>query len=236
MKARDVMTGDVVSIRPDDSVLDAAKAMLDRKISGLVVMDGGNLIGIMTEGDFLRRSETGTQRKRPRWLEYLVGPGRLADEYVHMSGRKVHEVMTHAVHSIQETDDIGEAVRIMEENSIKRVPVMYGRAVVGMITRADFMRAFVNSATDEAPPLTDEGIKQHLLAHLESQRWAPLGTIDVAVRGGVVTVTGVVLDDRQIAAVTVAAENIPGVKTVDNKLVWVEPVSGMAIGATGRQV
>ena len=95
MKVKDVMTSPVVSIEPESSVLEAIRIMLQRHISGLPVVDKeGRLVGILTEGDFLRRAETGTQRRRPRWLEYLVGPGRLADEYTRTHGRKVDEIMT----------------------------------------------------------------------------------------------------------------------------------------------
>src|SRR5882757_4619839 len=81
MKVKNVMTSPVVSIEPESAVLEAVRIMLQRHISGLPVVDKeGRLIGIVTEGDFLRRAETGTQRRRPRWLEYLVGPGRRADE------------------------------------------------------------------------------------------------------------------------------------------------------------
>ena len=95
MQCKDVMTRDVISVEPTDPVLKAARLMLENKISGLpVVNKAGELVGVVTEGDFLRRSEIGTQRRRPKWLEFIVGPGRLADEYVQTSGRKVEDVMT----------------------------------------------------------------------------------------------------------------------------------------------
>jgi CBS domain-containing protein len=98
MKASEVMTPEVETIRPDATVLEAAHAMLRRGVSGLPVVDAdGQLVGVVTEGDFLRRVETGTERRQPRWLEFLLGPGRLADKYVHSHGRKVEEVMTHEV-------------------------------------------------------------------------------------------------------------------------------------------
>ena len=88
------MTAPVVSIEPDAPVLQAVQIMLQRHISGLPVIDkDGNLVGMVTEGDFLRRIEVGTQRRRPRWLEFLVGPGRLADEYRRLHGRKVVRVV-----------------------------------------------------------------------------------------------------------------------------------------------
>jgi CBS domain-containing protein len=235
MKAREVMTADVISVRPDTSVLDAAKLMLDKKISGVLVMDGGKLVGILTEGDLLRRAEIGTARKRSRWLELLVGSGRLAEDYVQASGRKVNEVMTAEPLTLPHDSELEDVVRTFENNGIRRVPITYGKVVIGMITRADLIRAFVNTATQEAAiPLSDEDIRQRLLADLEKQRWAPIGVIDITVKGGVVTLTGAVLDERQIAAVGVAAENIPGVSKVDNQLVWIEPVSGMVVGTDNQ--
>jgi len=85
----------VITVEPDVAMLEAIRIVLERRISGLPVIDSdGRLVGILTEGDFLRRIETGTQRRRPRWLEFLVGPGRLADEYTRSHARKVGELMT----------------------------------------------------------------------------------------------------------------------------------------------
>jgi len=93
MQVKDVMSRQIVSIGPEAPVLDAVQLMLQHRISGLPVIDAsGNLQGVVTEGDFLRRAETGTQRKRARWIEFLMGPGRLASEYVRASGGKVGEV------------------------------------------------------------------------------------------------------------------------------------------------
>ena len=79
MKAADIMTGRVISVTPDASILECARLMLQHRISGLPVIDAaGNLVGIVSEGDFLRRVEAGTERKRARWLEFITGPARLA--------------------------------------------------------------------------------------------------------------------------------------------------------------
>src|SRR5215475_4213427 len=136
MKAKDVMTRNVISIASDASVLEALRLMLQHQISGLPVVDrAGRVAGMVTEGDFLRRAETGTQRRRPRWLEFLVGPGRLASEYVHTSGRRVDDVMTSEVHSVAEDAALDDIVRLMERYQIKRVPVLRGDKLVGMVTR-----------------------------------------------------------------------------------------------------
>jgi CBS domain-containing protein len=90
MQVKDVMTSPVISVEPDASIWQAVRIMLQRRISGLPVIDKhGRLVGMVTEGDFLRRAETGTQRRRPSWLEFLMGPGRLADEYTRSHGRKI---------------------------------------------------------------------------------------------------------------------------------------------------
>ena len=237
MKARDIMHADVISVRPDDSVLDAAKVMLERKISGLLVMDGGNLLGILTEGDLTRRSEIHTDRQRSRWLEFFVTPGRLADEYIHMSGRKVHEVMTHGVYTVPETADLREVVETMQKHHVKRVPVMVGNAVIGMITRADIVRAFVTTAeSSPAKSRTDDEIRRQLVTHLEKQKWSVPDLVNISVKDGVITFEGAVMDPRQMQAFEVAAENIPGVKKIHDRLIWIDPISGTAFDANNRVI
>lgn len=233
MKASDVMTRDIISVKPDASVFDAARLMLERNISGVPVTDGaGHLVGIVTEGDFLRRTEMGTQRHRPRWIEFIIGPGKLADEYVHSSGRKVSEVMTPDVYTVQENTPLDEVVRQMERHRIKRLPVMRGNTIVGIVSRSNLIRAFANIAREVKPLSADDAaIRERLLSQLSKERWAPVGTIDIFVRDGVVTLSGAIMDDRERQALHVAAENMPGVKKVEDHLVWIDPTSGMAIEA-----
>lgn len=233
MQVKDVMTQKVISAHEDDSVVDAARLMLQNRISGLPVLDKkGSLVGIVTEGDFLRRRELGTQRRRPRWLEFVIGPGRLADEYVHTAGRKVGEIMTLNPQFVTENDELVAVVEKMERYHIKRLPVMRDGRVIGIVSRANLMHALASFARDgEAPagsdtPGPDWAIRGEILAALGQQRWAP--DINVVVRNGVVDLWGVITDERERQALVVAAENIAGVKQVHDHLVWVEPMSGMA--------
>ncbi len=128
MLVRDVMTPNVISVTAGESVLEAVRLMLHNRISGLPVVDAsGKLVGMVTEGDFLRRSELGTERRRPKWIEFLIGPGRLARDYVHASGRKVEEVMTTDPVTVVEDDPLDAVVELMERRHIKRVPVIAER-------------------------------------------------------------------------------------------------------------
>src|SRR5262249_18414619 len=188
MRAADVMTPDPVCISPDASITDAIRLLLERKFSGLPVVDArGALVGIVTEGDLLRRTETGTQRKRPGWIEFLMGPGRLATEYVQTAGRKVSDVMTPQVRTVTEDAPLVEIVHLMERYQIKRVPVVRDSKLVGIATRANLLHALASVAAETKPgPASDTSIREQLYAELKSQRWAAVGLINIVVRNGVV--------------------------------------------------
>ena len=142
MKAADVMTTNVVSIHPNASISEAAQSMLLHRISGLpVIGERGDLVGIVTEGDLLRRVETGTLRDRSRWANFFVSPGQLASEYVQSHSRKVLDVMTPNPEVVREDTPITEIVLTMENKSVKRVPVVAGDKVVGIVSRADLVQA-----------------------------------------------------------------------------------------------
>jgi CBS domain-containing protein len=231
MKAKDVMTSPVVSVESDTPVLQAIRIMLQRRMSGLPVVDKeGRLIGIVTEGDFLRRAETGTQRRRARWLEFLVGPGRLAEEYTRSHGRKVDEVMTPDPVTVTEDTALDDIVKLMEKRQIKRVPVVRGERVVGIVSRANLLHALASVSREAKPAAqTDEAIRARLVEELGKQPWAPVALVNPIVRSGVVELWGTITDERERQALVVAAENIPGVKAVRDHLAWVDPTSGMAI-------
>jgi CBS domain-containing protein len=233
MNAGDVMTREVISVGRDTPIRQAIGLMLERHISGLpVVEEGGKLVGILTEGDLLRRGETGTARQRRHWLDLLLGPSRMAGEYVRTHGRRVGEIMTHEVVSVAEDTPLEEVVRLMEHHRIKRVPVVYGDSLLGLVSRADLLRALA-AAIDREPAAVggDAEIRERILAELAKTEWAPREGLTIAVEDGVVQLDGVVFDEKERAALRVAAENAPGVKGVEDHLVWVEPVSGTVIEA-----
>ena len=231
MKAKDIMSSPVVSVEADTPILQAVRIMLQRRVSGLPVVDkDGHLVGIVTEGDFLRRAETGTQRRRPRWLEFVIGPGRLAAEYTRSHARKVGEVMTPDPVTVTEHTALEDIVKLMEKRQIKRLPAVLGSYVVGIVSRANLLHALASVSREAKPAeLADETIRARLLEELGKQPWAPLALINPIVRNGVVELWGTITDERERQALVVAAENIPGVKAVRDHLAWVDATSGMVI-------
>ena len=235
MKAQDVMSRPVFSITPTDSVTSAIRMMLQNQVSGLPVIDAeGRLVGMITEGDLLRRAETGTEKQRPRWITFLLGPGRLADEYVHTHGRKISEIMTPDPLTVSIDTPLEVVVSLMEKRRIKRVPVMRDGKVVGIISRANLLHALAGLAHQATPTsLDDRAIRERLYDELQSQSWAPARSLDIIVRDGVVELWGTIFDERERQATIVAAENIPGVKGVEDHLAWVDPVTGVVVEGDG---
>jgi len=228
MQVKDIMTINVISIGADEAIVKAAGLMLQNRISGLPVIDKeGELVGMVTEGDFLRRGELGTQRRRPKWLEFIVGPGKLAEEYVRTSGRKVEDVMTPDPWTVRDDDSLETVVEMMERHHVKRLPVTRGGRMVGIVSRANLLHALATYASDlPAPAGGDSAIRASILAAFAKQDWAP--RVNVIVKDGVAELRGVVTDDRERQGLVVAAENVAGVKKVHDHLVWVEPISGLA--------
>jgi CBS domain-containing protein len=236
MQVRDVMTANVISISAQATILEAARSMLRNRISGLPVVDAeGRLVGIVTEGDFLRRSEIGTERRRPKWLEFVLGPGRMAEEYVHVAGRKVEDVMTRDPVSVGEDDDLQTIVELMERRRVKRLPVLRGGKIVGIISRANLMRALVSLArTEEAPAGGDAELRKRIVTAFAEQPWAP--HVDIVVKDSVAELWGTITDERERQACIVTAENVAGVRAVHDHLTWVEPISGMAFPSPEDQL
>jgi len=230
MRAHQIMTRNVITVTPGTSIVEAAKLMLDNHLSGLPVADGGGkLIGIVSEGDFLRRSEIGTQRKRPRWLQFFVGPNRAATEFVHASGRKVEEVMTRDPLVVTEETPLEEIVRLMEKNRVKRLPVMRNERLVGIVTRTNLLQAVASMARDVPDPTADDDhIRARIISAISNTDWRPIG-LQVTVRNGVVHLHGIVVNPNSRQAAIVAAENISGVKEVHDHLCFVDTYSGFYV-------
>jgi CBS domain-containing protein len=238
MKASDVMSSPVKTVGPRDTIRTAIETMLNSHMSGLPVVDSsGTLVGVISEGDLLRRTEIGTERRRPKWIEFLIGPGRAASDYVRTHGRFVDDLMTAEPAVVDADASLEEVVELMEKRRIKRVPIIRGGALVGIVTRSDLLRGLLaaeKAAAAAAPAATDdETIRTAILAELQKRDWMPPSAIRIEVSDGVVTLSGAILDERERDALRVAAENVAGVKAVNDQLVWIDPNSGAYLGAPG---
>jgi len=228
MKAVDIMTPRVITIHDDAPVAEAARLMLQDDISGLPVVDhSGKLVGIVTEGDFLRRVEAGTEIHRPHWLELMMEPGALATEYVHAHGRHVSDIMTRNVITVGENADLEGIVLLMEQLRVKRVVVTRDGQPTGMISRSNLLQALAKLGPELGETLaSDAAIRNQILAEMCALVWMPSASVNPVVRSGVVDLHGFVFDERERGALKVLAENIPGVTAVRDQLVLVQPCPG----------
>jgi CBS domain-containing protein len=232
MRAHQIMTRSVITVTPQTTIVDAANLMLERHVSGLPVVDtNGKLVGIVSEGDFIRRSEIGTGRKRGRWLRFILGPGKSASDFVHEHGRKVSEVMTKSPLTITEDTALADIVAMMERNNVKRLPVVRGDKVVGIVSRANLLQAVASLAREVTDPTADDDhIRNRIVDALEKHDWCPFG-LNVVVRDGVAHLSGVITEEHARQAAVVAAENVEGVKKVHDHLCWVDTMSGVYLNS-----
>ncbi len=231
MKASDVMTAKTVTVMGSASLKDAAHLMVQNRISGLpVVDDSGAVIGMITEGDLLRRAETGTAR-HASWLASFLSAGHMAQDYVRSHARTVAELIDGSVISVGPDASLAEVVAVMESRRVRRVLVIDGGSLLGIIARADLVKALVKlmPGGGDAPAVTDAQIRARFLQAVDRQQWTPRSAIDCRVRDGVIELHGVITDDRLRPALGVIAENIEGARSVRDHMVCFEPISGAVI-------
>jgi CBS domain-containing protein len=228
MRAHQIMTRPVVTIKPETTIVEAANTMLQRHVSGLPVVDAaGKLVGIVSEGDFIRRSEIGTQRKYGRFLRFILGAGEAATNFVHEHGRKVAEIMTPKPLTVTEDTALEEVVGLMEKYHVKRLPVIRDDRVVGIVSRANLLQAVASLAREVPDPTADDDhIRNRIIDALGKNDWCPQG-LSVIVRDGIVDLSGLIADERSRQATIVCAENIAGVKKIHDHLCWTDPMSGL---------
>ena len=223
MRAMDVMTTAVVTASPDSTVQGLAKLLSERGISGVPVVENGRLVGMISEGDLLHRAETGTERRtaprRWRWFD----PGlEEARNYIKEHGRTVRDIMTREIISVGETTDLAEVATLMETKRIKRVPVLRDGMLVGILSRANLVRAMAAISREPATGAAggDREIRAKLLAELNGREWARVWPEEIVVQDGVVHLW--TSDARPAAerdALRVAAENVAGVRRVEEHVV-----------------
>jgi CBS domain-containing protein len=217
MRAGQIMSPQVITVGADVPIVEAVNTMLQHHISGLPVVDpAGKLIGIISEGDFVRRAEIGTQRKRGRWLTFLAGAERVAADFVHERGRNVGEIMTPDPLTVTEDTPLDQIARIMQSHNVKRLPVLRGDRLVGIVSRSDFLSALAALGGQVPSPSADDDlIRNQVIAAIGQAPWRPC-RLNVMVRDGIVSLNGIIRTDAARQAAIVAAENVPGVKQVQD--------------------
>jgi CBS domain-containing protein len=220
MNASDIMTRGVITVSPETPVADVVALMLQHRISAVPVLDHDALVGIVSEGDLLRRTETETEPRRSRWLEFATSVPKLAAEYTKTHGRKASDVMTPDVISVGVDASIAEIASTLESRGIKRVPVVDGGKLVGIVSRANLLQALASRVQGAAVDRTDDRkIRETLFAELGRQKWAALPSdANILVENGVVHLWGVIQSEEERKAMIVAAEIVPGVTKVEDHM------------------
>jgi CBS domain-containing protein len=219
MKAKDVMTTRVVTVGPETTVREVAELLLRHRISAVPVLDGDSrLAGIVSEGDLIRRVETGTaERHRSWWLRIFEDREILAAEYVKSHATKVSDIMTKPVITVDDEADLAHIATVLERNRIKRVPVMRGDRLVGIVSRANLLQGIAAAKPVMTPATADDSnIRAQVLAAIESQPWFGQGAMNVTVTDGVVEMWGVYDSTAERDAGRIAAEAVPGVRRIDD--------------------
>jgi CBS domain-containing protein len=221
MLACDMMTSPAITIALDATVADAARTMVEKGVSGLPVVDAtGRLVGIVTEGDLLRRKELGSETRRTWWARLFRDDRSLAGEFARAHGRFVRGVMTRNVVCVRDDAPVGRVAELLSTLDVKRMPVLKDGALVGVVSRRDVIRALAQLAAAEARPakVSDDEIANALLSRVDKAPFVAVVQVQLAVTDGVVEVAGHVSSESQRQAVLALIEDTPGVDRVVDRL------------------
>ncbi len=220
MEARDVMTAQVHTVEPDCSVETIARTLLDKQVSALPVVDrDGRVLGIVSEGDLFRRADTGTERHRPWWLLQFFDQEHVAADFAKARGRVARDVMTTKLVTVGEDTPITEIAELLETHQIKRVPVLRDGRLVGIVSRANLLRALAARPPEAMRiAVSDREIRNRLLATLREQPWYSKSRIDVLVDHGTVQLWGIAMSKAEHEALVAAARNQSGVTGVVDRV------------------
>jgi len=222
MKASDVMVTDVITVKPESNVPDVAELLLTNRISAVpVIDDAGNLVGIVSEGDLLRRSEADTGHERAWWLRLLMGRENLAAEYLREHSRRVADIMTRGVISAEPDTPVADIATLLERHRIKRVPIVRDGKIVGIVSRANLIQALATFRKKLISPQTvaDAALREEIESRLKSEPWVRPFLVNVTVTDGEVDLWGLVDSLVEKRALRVAVENVPGVKAVNDNVI-----------------
>ena len=217
--AADVMTTDVITVTPDTTVRDIATLLHSKRISGVPIVDAaGQILGIVTEGDLVLREAIAGEHRRSWWLTLFDDPNVLARDYAKTHGRIARDIMTKSVISVGPTTTLPEIAKTLERHRIKRVPVIKDGLLMGIVTRSNLLQALATADVSRPTVNDDRAIREQLLAELQKQPRVHMALKNVLVQNGIVAIWGMVSTDDERRALRIAAENVPGVRGVEDHL------------------
>ncbi len=231
MQAKDVMTAAVETVTPDTEVTEIARRLIARNISAMPVVDGdGSVVGIVSEGDLMRRSENETERRPSWWIRAFADPEERARDYVKTHGMCAKDIMSRGVISVTEDTSLAEIAETLERRHIKRVTVLRDGKLVGIVSRSNLLQGLVAAGAKTDTSESDRDIR----AAIESAAsGAGLATenVNVVVADGVVSLWGMMASDAERSAFGVAAERVTGVNRVENNINVMPAMVRAGIGA-----
>jgi len=226
MQATDVMTTNVITIQADTGVREIARLLLKHRISAVPVVDvDQRVLGMVSEGDLVRRAENDTSARHSWWLEVIFSAKDMTGEYIKTHGRKAGDVMTRDVVGVTEDTQLYKIAGLLEKHHIKRVPVTRDGRLVGIVSRANLLHGLAAKGVESSGPTSsdDQTIRKKLLRALSKEAGLDTALINVIVHDGVVQFWGLCGSSTEKKAAQIAAENTPGVKAVENHLGQIPP-------------
>jgi CBS domain-containing protein len=225
MKAKDVMVTNVITVGPEASVPEVANILCRNQISALPVVDRrGKLVGIISEGDLVRRAELGTDYRRSWWLDIFARKSKeaLAIEYRKSHARRVKDLMTQKVITAKTGTSLRDIAILLEKNRIKRVPIIASSKVVGIVSRANLIQALASTRKESAQStITDSTIRKRVMAQFKSERWSKHSILNATVQDRAVKLWGIVDSEAEKEAARVAVEQVAGIRAIENNVVVV---------------
>lgn len=220
MQARDVMSTNVIRVRPDTPVTTIARILVDHHVSAVPVVDGDRLVGLVSEGDLLHRRESGTEQPLSWWSEFFRTTEDRAKAYLKARGQSANDVMSTGLQTIGPDTELAAAADLMERHKIKRLPVVEDGKLLGIVSRADLLKLMLVGSRDheDTTERDDRELTERVFQEIERGGMAPMATVNVITTDGVVGLWGFVTSETERHALEVAAKNVTGTKGVENHL------------------
>lgn len=227
MRAKDVMSDGVVSLRSDATLYEAAEMLVNCRVSAMPVLDKDNfMIGIVSEADLLQRPEVGAGPVAAGLLSQLADDAMATAVLEYAHSHNVVDVMSKNVVTADENASLAEVCELMTKHRIKRVPILREGSVVGIASRVDMLKALLSPGRQvglvrppaDAPSSADELLRRGVMAALEGQSWSVARHSEVVVKDGVAHLWGMVTAETMRQAYQTTAEKVPGIHSVENHM------------------